>query len=880
MLGAQEASPHSEALGSVAWPVATQTARPWTRWWWHGSAVDEENLTRLLSEYHVVGLGGVEITCIYAVKNNQQRNRGYLSEEWIEALRHAVTVAEELGMGVDLPAGSGWRMGGPSVTSQDANHKLVLKKNKVSGGQKYSIRFEKSTPQLVLARDEEGEEINLTDQVVGQQMNWTAPAGDWTVYSLAYAWAGDKVKRPGPGGEGLNINPFAKRPVSNFLDYFGKTLERIPGIRAQFHDSFEYEGDWQPEFFEEFATRRGYRLESQLPALCGDGPTDTVARVKHDFRETLADLVLDVFIETWVDWSHSHNQLARNQSHGSPANWLDLYAACDIPEIESFGPLQGGDANFLILKFAASAANVFGHKLVSSETATWLDEHFNVTLAQIRQIVDRQILAGVNHVFYHGTAYSPEDAKWPGWLFYASTQLNPQNFIWRDFGTLNEYVTRCQSLLQQSSHDNDVLLYWPIHDPWHAQQGLRMNLQVHNAHDWFFGHSLGDAAELLQQSGYSFDYVSDRGLLQCTLGDAGNIATPGGQYAVCIVPQVKFLPRKTLEHLLTLAEGGAKIVFWQSLPHSEPGMAGASASPEWNAALAEAKDLISKDKLNVATDLLESLRNHKIRVESHLKECKLDFLRKHWRGRPLYFIRNGGDAIFDDSVSLAESIKHAVLMDPMSGYIGLAKVNDLADGGRQVRLQLAPGETVFLYDSKTSVGLERWPYQDASGPSTTLPGPWRVEFVEGGPTLPEGYELSEPAPWTDAEDPTSQNFAGTVRYSTTFDRSSDGDMWLLELGEVLGSARVVVNGNERARLISPPYSARIQGLNFTGNRLEIEVTGVAANRIRDLDRRGVEWKIFEDINFVDINYQAFDASDWPVRPLGLKGPVTLTPSAY
>ncbi|HEY7393693.1 MAG TPA: hypothetical protein VH559_02550, partial [Gemmatimonadaceae bacterium] len=56
---------------------------------------------------------------------------------------------------------------------------------------------------------------------------------------------------------------------------------------------------------------------------------------------------------------------------------------------------------------------------------------------------------------------------------------------------------------------------------------------------------------------------------------------------------------------------------------------------------------------------------------------------------------------------------------------------------------------------------------------------------------------------------------------------------------------------------------------------EVEVTNVSANRIRDLDRRHVDWKIFRDINFVGIDYKPFDASNWPVRPSGLMGPVTL-----
>ncbi len=49
----------AESTVAVAWPEATQTALPWTRWWWHGAAVDESNISRLLQEYHRVGLGGV-----------------------------------------------------------------------------------------------------------------------------------------------------------------------------------------------------------------------------------------------------------------------------------------------------------------------------------------------------------------------------------------------------------------------------------------------------------------------------------------------------------------------------------------------------------------------------------------------------------------------------------------------------------------------------------------------------------------------------------------------------------------------------------------------------------------------------------------------------
>ena len=85
--------------------------------------------------------------------------------------------------------------------------------------------------------------------------------------------------------------------------------------------------------------------------------------------------------------------------------------------------------------------------------------------------MDDLFLSGVNHVFYHGTCYSPDEAGWPGWLFYASTQMNPRNSIWHDVPALNDYVARCQSILQSGKSDNDVLLYWPIYDFWSNPAG-------------------------------------------------------------------------------------------------------------------------------------------------------------------------------------------------------------------------------------------------------------------------------------------------------------------------------------------------------------------------------------------------------------------------
>ena len=87
-----------------------------------------------------------------------------------------------------------------------------------------------------------------------------------------------------------------------------------------------------------------------------------------------------------------------------------------------------------------------------------------------------------------------------------------------------------------------------------------------------------------------------------------------------------------------------------------------------------------------------------------------------------------------------------------------------------------------------------------------------------------------------------------------------------------------MNGVDAGARIMEPYRVEIPAgaLKAGENVLEVEVTNVGANRIRDLDKRKVEWKIFGDINIVGRNYRPFDASTWPLRDSGLLGPVSLS----
>ena len=97
------------------------------------------------------------------------------------------------------------------------------------------------------------------------------------------------------------------------------------------------------------------------------------------------------------------------------------------------------------------------------------------------------------------------------------------------------------------------------------------------------------------------------------------------------------------------------------------------------------------------------------------------------------------------------------------------------------------------------------------------------------------------------------------------------------------SARVTLNGRDLGTLIGPHFRVTLERAQLAAdNVLEIEVSNLMANRIAALDKAGVRWR-----KFYNVNVQArlpqnrgpdglFSAAAWEALDAGLLGPVTLT----
>lgn len=766
-----------------SWPPHTRETKPWAYWWWMGSAVDEANLTRELTRYRDAGMGGVHIIPIYGAKGFEKRFVSYLSPRWLELLKHTLAEAERLGLGIDMTLGTGWCLGGPQVRDEDANALFTIR------------------PEGVVSRP-----------------------------------SGQKVKRAAPGGEGPMLNPASERAVRRYLERFTRAFSGWKGAlpRAIYQDSYEYNNDWAPELLGEFEKRHGYRLQEQLGAF--SRADESARRIVADYRAMMSDLMVEKAQPLWIAWGKRRGMLSRYEAHGSPANLLDLYALADIPETEMFRD----DRSLLVSKFASSASHVTGKRLTASETGTWLKEHFTETLGDLKRLVDDMFLAGINHVFWHGTIYSPDEAPWPGWVFYASTQMNPRNPIWHDAKALHDYISHCQAFLQAGEHDNDVLLYWPYDDFLHDHPGHLSKLTVHHR-DWLEKQAVGPLAQKLFARGWQFDFVSDR-MLE---------SRRAGSYKALVVPPTRHLHHRTLERMAKLP---IPVFFVDTLPADVPGFG--------QLAERRAKLEAAKRGLRATPEAeLESALARAGAVREPMAEEGLACVRRRVDSDTVWFVVNQGTKAHTSTIPLGKPAPYRLVLDPLTGGISQSSV-------------LPPAASRVIRSTPRPQGGRPLV---AQGASLALTGAWEVQFLTVGPSLPKPYSTEQLTSWTERGGD-YERFSGTARYTTLFDRpSGHTGPWLLDLGVVHESVRVRLNGQDIRTLLLAPYAVELPSLKQSNNVLELEVTNLAGNRIRDLDRQGVVWRNFYDINFVNIDYKPFDASKWPLQPSGLLGPLTLTP---
>jgi hypothetical protein len=700
---------------------------------------------------------------------------------------------------------------------------------------------------------EAGTQVNLTAQLEANgSLSWDVPEGTWQVFVFSQVPTGQRVNAG--AGEGpqfvmdhLSAEAFAahaKRVGDDAIPYIGKYFGN--GLRAVFCDSLEVGANlfWSDDFLAEFKRRRGYDLLPYLPILkvqsyanpfgeWVDRPVYEMAEigdaVRHDYRQTVSDLMAERFYGQFNRWAHDHKLLSRTQAHGSPTDVLRIYGEADIPETEDLFAWGGYD----FLKMAGSAAHAYGRAIVGSESFVWSNSAYETTPEKVKVAADELLTAGVNAIVFHGFPYIMAGIPAPGWHPFTgmlgdgnySSQFNELNPLWPYFAPLNDYMARVQFLSQAGTNVAAVALY--------------RNDLAHGADEMPPTPKLNQA---LMTAGYNYDHVNVDSLLRSTARDKMLVTQGGAEYRALVLPVLDAIDAGLAEKIESWARAGLPILFAERMPARADGFEqNAEDSKRVLAAMGAMRGLpnvfIAADRVELVTKL-ELAAEPNVRFHGEV----LPFIQKRIGKANAFFLRNETDAARHLHAEF-ETQGTAERWDPWSGQItAIAEARRKGDWV-ELDFDLEPfGSALIVFDAEGGGAAD----VTAKQPGTLKrmepigAGGWKLAatgLVPSGKTAEIERELSALIDWSlDSE---LRGFSGRGVYTTTFTVTEDArSRLILDLGNVREVAEVTVNGKHAATLLLRPYQVDITGLVRTGeNALEIAVTNTLYNAMTLRDPR-------------------------------------------
>lgn len=714
-------------------------------------------------------------------------------------------------------------------------------------------------------------------------LDWTPPAGSWTVLRFGWSLTGAVNAPAEPGATGLEVDKYDPAAVTRYLDTYLGMYDRASGnrlgpdgVQSVLTDSWEAGvQNWTPRILEEFRARRGYDATPYLPVLTGRivGSSALSEAFLFDFRSTLKDMAADnhhaVLARTFKARGMRYYAEAQGDFPRAIADGMTLKARADIPTAEywyrPFATIEGQPPLRADLQEAASVAHIYGKPYAAAEALTVgaVTDPWSFSPAMLRPVADQIFARGINRLLLHESLQQPlVDAK-PGSTLFIFGQNFTRNESWAEQAKpWIDYLSRTSYLLQQGQYVADIAYFYGEERSLTEQFLYRLDKDV--------------------PDGFGYDYVNPEALLTLLSVRDGRIVTQSGMsYRILYIPgRIRHYSLPVLRKIRDLVKDGAVLV--ASPPQG--GLGVMSPDAEVQRLAAEIWGGKGPGRGRVYTSLDQALAAERISPDVSFKsgddsgddsgndkgDDRGELLSLHRRtaDSDIYFISNQDDRAKDLWATFRVNGRVPEMWKADSGATAPVSYRQLA-GGTDTRLKLDAHESAFIVFRKAAA-QQAW---DAPEPRfaqlATLDGPWRLSF-EAGRGAPAAATFGKLTSWTDSADAGIKYFSGTARYERTLDADPDwfrpGRKIRLDLGEVRDLANVTVNGTSLGILWHAPYSIDIEKALKPGkNRIEISVTNLWPNRLIGDKQPGAKPVAFAPSS----PYRA----DSPLLPSGLLGPV-------
>ena len=678
--------------------------------------------------------------------------------------------------------------------------------------------------------------LDLTDKFKDGMLEWTPPAGKWTILRIGHVNNGTRNGPAPKEATGWECNKMDRAGIdAHFAAYIGRLAKGpLAGgkLKGFVVDSWECRRQtWTRSLESDFRAARGYDFRRKLPAVFGwviDSPEKTETFLR-DWRQTLGELVEKNYYARMDELARAYGMTAQYETAFGdvlPGDLMAFWKYCDTPMCEFWFPRAEssvGQDDFKPIIPCASAAHVYGKGRVAAEACTSMRLKWDEDFKNLKGTINHAFSRGVTHLVFHTYTHNPR-TDWlpPGSSFghCIGTPFIRGQAWWKYMSEFTTWAARCETMLEAGKPANDIL--------------------------WYLGEEVGHKPSERSPfpPGYKYDYVNRDALLNRISVKDGLFTTPEGvTWKVLWVPTRKWMAGAVKTKLSDFAKNGGRVVYGgvgEVVEEIAPDVTCTSVGPSgWRKG-----------------------------------ERPIEWLHRYDATADWYFVTvNGMDSYSGEVTFRAEG--DVTVWDPVTGTCSVPEIPHMETGSTTVKLNLASAEGVFVVFSRG--GVESGKLKVASGhdadrgsgtPAASIPlRDWILSFPAGW-GAPASLKLENLASWTDLPlGEEGRHFSGTATYTATFTGKA-GVPLTLDLGEVETVAEVFVNGKKARTLWAPPYRCEIGDLAKDGvNELRVDVTTTWFNRLA-----------------YDAGLPEKDRKTWTIagpkkgtqpKPAGLLGPVKL-----
>lgn len=531
----------------------------------------KDRIEEQIRDFHAKGIGGFFIHARFGLETE------YLSDEWMDCVRHAVAVAKELGMEVWLYDENGFPSGvgdlKVSCVPEYRSKFVDLTEAKAVGGQE--IRLELPTGQVIMAYAYQPgrhptpctspatkgkfELLDLSRYIERNLLVWTPPSGEWNV--AVYS----KCVLEDPNDVVFGVDYLNPEAMSHFFEltlvpyeralgeHFGRTIKGIftdePTLLPWHHDINWYGRRkhtrvvvWDDCIEEEMLSRVDLDAKAFLPHLFFDIDERT-PQVRRVFRQVVSDLYMRAFFIPYSRWCEERGLKLTGHVLFEEGLYLNADFQADIAASLSVFHVPGTDhlgevtevpyggfwntpkhlTNIQGEKLVASIAHHYGREAAITETygcAGW-----GLSFESMKRIADWQYSLGLNMLCPHAVFYSIEG-------FRKSDAPPSENHMlgWKHYRRFADYIGRLSYVLRQGRHVSKVALFYPLREFWGKYAVGREGEE-----DRAISDSFDLCASMLTRLHFDYDIVPEQVLASACV-DNGKLCIRDEQYSVLIAP--------------------------------------------------------------------------------------------------------------------------------------------------------------------------------------------------------------------------------------------------------------------------------------------------------------------------------------------------------